>query len=84
MKVTQVIEVGPVKGYYVSSFHNDQGYNELEFQFEGAELKTSMSEDFMKRLHKALTEKLTTLAQKRANESEDWEMLGVGPQVKDQ
>jgi len=71
MKVTQVIEVGPVKGYYVSSFHNDQGYNELEFQFEGAELKTSMSEDFMKRLHKALGEKLTTLAQRRVDEAKE-------------
>lgn len=71
MKVTQVIEVGPVKGYYVSSFHNDQGYNELEFQFEGAELKTSMSEDFMKRLHKSLGEKLTTLAKRRVDEAKE-------------
>ena len=67
MKVRQVIEAGPVKSFYMSSWTD----NELELHVDGGEIKTSLPEDVMKRLHKALGEKLTTLAKQRVDEAKE-------------
>ena len=57
MKVRQVIEAGPVKNFYMSSWTD----NELELHVDGGEIKTSLPED----------EKLTTLAQRRVDEAKE-------------
>ena len=67
MKVRQVIEAGPVKSFYMSSW----GDLELEFQFEDGEVKLGISETVMKQLHKRLGEKLTSLAEKRLTEAKE-------------
>ena len=67
MKVRQIIEAGPVKSFYMSSWTD----NELELHVDGGEIKTSLPEDVMKRLHKTLGEKLTTLAKKRVDEAKE-------------
>jgi len=67
MKVRQIIEAGPVKSFYMSSWTD----NELELHVDGGEIKTSLPEDVMKRLHKSLGEKLTTLAKKRVDEAKE-------------
>jgi hypothetical protein len=67
MKISQVIEAGPVKNFYMSSWTD----NELELHVDGGEIKTSLPEDVMKRLHKSLGEKLTTLAKKRVDEAKE-------------
>ena len=63
MKISQVIEAGSVKGFYVSSWSD----NELELHVEDGTVKVNLPEDVMKRLHKSLGEKLTTLAKKRVD-----------------
>ena len=68
MKVRQVIEAGPVSGFYMSSWNGD---NEMELTFEGGEIKLSLPEDVMKRLHQRLGEKLTNLAEKRLTEAKE-------------
>ena len=50
MKVRQVIEAGPVSNFYMSSWSD----NEMELTFEGGEIKLSLPEDVMKRLHQRL------------------------------
>ena len=67
MKVRQVIEAGPVKNFYMSSWTD----SELELPFEGGALKTSLPENVMKRLHKVLGEKLTTLEKQRVDEAKE-------------
>ena len=67
MKVRQIIEAGPVKSFYMSSWTD----NEQELHVDGGEIKTSLPEDVMKRLHKSLGEKLTTLAKKRVDEAKE-------------
>ena len=70
MKISQVIEAGPVKNFYMSSWTD----NELELHVDGGEIKTSLPEDVMKRLHKSLGEKLTTLTKKRVDEAFEKEL----------
>lgn len=67
MKVTQIIEAGQVKNFYMSSWTD----NEMELTFEGGEIKLSLPEDVMKRLHQHLGEKLTNLAEKRLTEAKE-------------
>ena len=67
MKVTQIIEAGQVKNFYMSSWTD----NEMELTFEGGEIKLSLPEDVMKRLHQRLGEKLTNLAEKRLTEAKE-------------
>ena len=67
MKVRQVIEAGPVSNFYMSSWAD----NEMELTFEGGEIKLSLPEDVMKRLHQRLGEKLTNLAEKRLTEAKE-------------
>lgn len=67
MKISQIIEAGPVKNFYMSSWTD----NELELHVDGGEIKTSLPEDVMKRLHRSLGEKLTTLAKKRVDEAKE-------------
>jgi hypothetical protein len=45
--------------------------NEMELTFEGGEIKLSLPEDVMKRLHQRLGEKLTNLAEKRLTEAKE-------------
>ena len=61
MKVRQIIEAGEVKNFYMSSWSD----NEMELTFEGGEIKLSLPEDIMRRLHKRLDEKLTKLVEER-------------------
>ena len=67
MKVRQIIEAGQVKDFYMSSWTD----NEMELTFEGGEIKLSLPEDVMKRLHQRLGEKLTNLAEKRLTEAKE-------------
>ena len=67
MKVRQIIEAGPVKNFYMSSWSD----NELELTFEGGEIKLSLPEDIMKRLHQRLGEKLTKLTEERLAEAKE-------------
>ena len=67
MKVTQIIEAGQVKNFYMSSWTD----NEMELTFEGGEIKLSLPEDVMKRLYQHLGEKLTNLAEKRLTEAKE-------------
>jgi hypothetical protein len=67
MKVTQIIEAGEVKTFYMSSWAN----NNIEFTVEGGEIKLSLPEGVMKRMHKELGEKLTALAEKRLTEAKE-------------
>ena len=67
MKVRQIIEAGQVKNFYMSSWTD----NEMELTFEGGEIKLSLPEDVMKRLHQRLGEKLTNLAEKRLTEAKE-------------
>jgi len=67
MKVTQVIEAGPVSSFYMSSWTD----NEMELTVEGGEIKLSLPEGVMKRLHQCLGEKLTALAEKRLKEAKE-------------
>ena len=61
MKVRQIIEAGPVNNFYMSSWSD----NALELTFEGGEIKLSLPEEIMSRLHSRLDEKLTKLAEER-------------------
>ena len=61
MKVRQIIEAGEVKNFYMSSWTD----KELELTFEGGEIKLSLPEDVMKRLHQRLDETLKKLAEDR-------------------
>ena len=67
MKVTQIIEAGEVKTFYMSSWND----NEIELTVEGGEIKLSLPEGVMKRLHQCLGEKLTALAEKRLTEAKE-------------
>ena len=67
MKVRQIIEAGPVSNFYMSSWSD----NEMELTFEGGEIKMSLPEDVMQRLHQRLGEKLTNLAEKRLTEAKE-------------
>lgn len=67
MKVTQIIEAGEVKTFYMSSWTD----NEMELTVEGGEIKLSLPEGVMKRLHQCLGEKLTALAEKRLTEAKE-------------
>ena len=67
MKVRQIIEAGEVKGFYMSSWTD----NDMELNFEGGEIKLSLPEDVMKRLHQLLGEKLTNLAENRLTEAKE-------------
>ena len=60
MKVRQIIEAGQVKNFYMSSWDN-----EVDFTFEGGEIKLSLPEEVMKRLHQGLGERLKQLAEQR-------------------
>jgi len=61
MKVTQIVEAGEVKNFYMSSWTD----KELDLTFEGGEIKLTLPEDIMRRLHKRLDETLTKLAEER-------------------
>tara|TARA_Y100000296_G_C4948554_1_gene145069 strand:- start:44 stop:268 length:225 start_codon:yes stop_codon:yes gene_type:complete len=61
MKVRQIIEAGQVKNFYMSSWTD----NQLELTFEGGEIKLSLPEDIMKRLHQRLDETLKKLTEQR-------------------
>ena len=61
MKVTQIIEAGQVKNFYMPSW----GCEELELTFEGGEIKLTLPEDIMRRLHKRLDETLKKLTEQR-------------------
>ena len=61
MKVRQIIEAGEVKNFYMSSWTD----KELELTFEGGEIKLTLPEDIMRRLHKRLDETLKKLAEDR-------------------
>ncbi len=67
MKVRQIIEAGEVKNFYMSSWTD----KELELTFEGGEIKLSLPEDIMKRLHQRLGEKLTKLTEERLAEAKE-------------
>ena len=67
MKVTQIIEAGQVKNFYMPSW----GCEELELTFEGGEIKLTLPENIMRRLHQHLGEKLTNLAEKRLTEAKE-------------
>jgi predicted transcriptional regulator len=67
MKVTQVIEAGEVKTFYMSSWSD----NQVELTVEGGEIKISLPESVMKRMHKEFGEKLTALAEKRLTEAKE-------------
>ena len=67
MKVRQIIEAGEVKNFYMSSWTD----NEMELTFEGGEIKLSLPEDIMKRLHQRLGEKLTKLTEERLAEAKE-------------
>lgn len=67
MRVRQVIEAGPVKSFYVSSWDDI----ELEFQCEHGEVKLTISEIVMSQVHKQLGDKLTSLAEKRLKEARE-------------
>jgi len=67
MKVKQVVEAGPVSSFYMSSWTD----NEMELTVEGGEIKLSLPEGVMKRLHQCLGEKLTALAEKRLTEAKE-------------
>ena len=67
MKVRQVIEAGPVQWFYMPAGPD----NKMELTFEGGEIKLSLPEDVMKRLHQRLGEKLTDLAEKRLTEAKE-------------
>ena len=61
MKVRQIIEAGQVKNFYMSSWSE----GELELTFEGGEIKLSLPEEIIRRLHKRFDETLTKLAEER-------------------
>ncbi|REK60270.1 MAG: hypothetical protein DWQ49_06585 [Bacteroidetes bacterium] len=66
MKVRQIIEAGEVKSFYMSSWDN-----EMHFTFEGGEIKLSLPEEVMKRLHQRLGETLTKLAEERLADAKE-------------
>ena len=61
MKVRQVIEAGNVKSFHLPFYSG----TELELTFEGGEIKLTLPEDIMRRLHKRLDETLKKLTEQR-------------------
>ena len=54
MKVTQVVEAGEVKTFYMPSWSDSQ----VELYTEDGEIKISLPENIMKSMHKEFGEKL--------------------------
>lgn len=67
MKITQIVEAGEVKTFYMSSWSD----NQVELTVDGGEIKISLPESVMKRMHKEFGENLTALAEKRLTEAKE-------------
>jgi hypothetical protein len=65
MKVRQIVEAGSVTSVYLSYT------NELELGVDGGEIRISLSEDTMQKIHQRLGEKLTTLAEERLKDAQE-------------